>query len=94
MNRLNKMIETLVKFNKEGRDNSQTRLLLKLLREADTYKLSDESLEKICRKQSMQSCIDATSEVLTRIEKMRQEACLKTKPVNSFVANSQWQEDI
>lgn len=88
--KLEKMIETLNKISREGRDNEISRRLLRNLNEINSFiKVSDlrkfvdvSDLESICQKQSMQSCIENAVKVLSRIEKRRLEKHLATAPAS------------
>jgi hypothetical protein len=88
--KLEKMIETLNKINREGRDNELSRRLLRNLNEINLIIKSRElskyvdvsDLESICQKQSMQSCIENAVKVLSKIEKRRLEKHLATAPAS------------
>jgi hypothetical protein len=88
--KLEKMIETLNKINREGRDNELSRRLLRNLHEINSIVKSRElckyadvsDLESIYHKQSMQSCVENAVKVLSKIEKRRLENHLAAAPAS------------
>lgn len=104
MEKLNKMIETLAKFAREGRDTEQTRRLARNLGEiksfatnADLRKFVDASdIEAVCKKQSLQSCLEASAASLGKIEARRLNKSLATAPISlqQEINDTRWQEDI
>lgn len=88
INKLNKMIETLNKFNREGKDNELSRRLLRNLNEISSFINSSElkkyvelkEIEAVTAKQSMISCVENSSKVLGQIEKRRMMKDLSKAP--------------
>lgn len=88
INKLNKMIETLNKFNKERKDTELSRRLLRNLNEISSFiKSSDlnkyvdiQEIEAVTAKQSMISCVENSSKVLGQIEKRRMMKDLSKAP--------------
>jgi hypothetical protein len=79
-NKLNKMIETLKKFARDGKDTEQTRRLLRNLETISKKNLSNEILESVCKKQSLQSCLDNSVKLLIDIEKLQLNINLSKAP--------------
>lgn len=90
INKLNKMIETLNKFSREGKDNELSRRLLRNLNEISSFIRSSElkkyvdikEIEAVTSKQSMISCVENSSKVLSQIEKRRMMKDLSKAPIS------------
>ena len=100
MEKLNKMIETLVKFAREGRDTEQTRRLARNLGKIawaiSAKKIAEADLAPVIAKQSLQSAIETSAALVADIEKIDLLKNLATKPASlaDEVFATQWQEDI
>ena len=100
MEKLNKMIETLVKFAREGRDTEQTRRLARNLGEIawamNAKKITEADLAPVIAKQSLQSAIETSAKLVADIEKIALQRNLAKRPESlaSEVAATRWQEDI
>lgn len=100
LNRLNKMIETLVKFARDGRDTEQTRRLSRNLREIkwaiELKKITEADIASVVAKQSLRSAVEASASLVANIEKLALLANLSERPqsLESELADTQWQEDI
>lgn len=100
MEKLNKMIETLAKFAREGRDTEQTRRLARNLGEIawaiNAKKITEADLAPVLAKQSLQSAIETSAKLVADIEKLAMMKNLATKPesLSAEVAATKWQEDI
>lgn len=100
MEKLNKMIETLAKFAREGRDNEQTRRLARNLGEIawaiNAKKITEADIASVTAKQSLQSAIETSAALVANIEKLAMLKNLATKPESlaAEVAATRWQEDI
>jgi hypothetical protein len=66
MKKLDKMIDILVKFNREGKDTpASNRLKYNLVQIAKSARLLDaDMLDMVCKKQSINSCLMASVKVL------------------------------
>lgn len=66
MEKLNKMIDVLVKFTREEKDTpASNRLKYNLVQIAKSAKLLDaDMLDMVCKKQSINSCLMASDKVL------------------------------
>lgn len=90
ISKLNKMIETLNKFNIEGKDNELSRRLLRNLNEISSFIRSSElnkyvdvkEIEAVTTKQSMISCVENSAKVLSQIEKRRMMKDLSKAPIS------------
>lgn len=100
MKKLNKMIETLAKFAREGRDNELTRRLArnlgKIALAMNTREITEADLAPVIAKQSLQSAVETSAKLVADIEKIALQKNLSTKPVSlaDEVFATQWQEDI
>jgi len=100
---LNKMIETLAKFARIGKDTEQTRRLARNLNElawlVENRKLDESLLAPVIAKQSLQSCIDSAVKLLADAEKLQLDLNLSRAPrtLADEVREAEackWQEDI
>ena len=100
MTKLNKMIETLTKMAREGRDNELTRRLArnlgKIALAMNTREITEADLAPVIAKQSLQSAIETSAALVANIEKLAMMKNLNTRPetLASEVAATKWQEDI
>lgn len=100
MEKLNKMIETLAKFAREGRDTEQTRRLARNLGEIawaiNAKKITEADIASVVAKQSLQSAIETSAALIANIEKLAMMKNLNARPESlaSEVAATKWQEDI
>ena len=97
---LSKMIETLAKMAKEGRDNELTRRLSRHLIElrwlVDNNTLSAELLAPAIAKQSLQSAVETSAKLLAEAEKLQLTLNLSKAPTSlaQEISATKWQEDI
>ncbi|NCB40879.1 MAG: hypothetical protein EOM80_19160, partial [Erysipelotrichia bacterium] len=90
MEKLQKMIETLAKFARDGKDTEQTRRLARNLGEIKFFANSPEfkkfvdaaDIELVSKKQSLQSCLENSALALSRIENRRLLKNLATAPIS------------
>ena len=100
MKRLKKMIETLAKMAREGRDNEMTRRLARNLGAIalvmNAKKIAEADLAPVIAKQSLQSAVETSAKLVADIEKLAMMKNLANKPVSlaDEVFATQWQEDI
>jgi len=100
---LNKMIETLAKFARTGKDTEHTRRLARNLREllwlVENRKLDESLLAPVIAKQSLQSAVESSAKLLAESEKLQLALNLSRAPrtLADEVREAEackWQEDI
>jgi len=100
---LKKMIETLARFARTGKDTEQTRRLARNLNElswlVENRKLDESLLAPVTAKQSLQSAVESSAKLLADAEKLQLALNLSRAPrtLADEVREAEackWQEDI
>lgn len=100
MEKLNKMIQTLAKFAREGRDNEMTRRLArnlgKIALAMSTKKITEADLAPVLAKQTLQSAVETSAALVANIEKLAMMKDLATRPSSlaDLIRDTHYQEDI